>query len=256
MSTATVQRTTDGHVSGGLARIWNVVRLHVANPAPTLVVPWLITAAIFLITLAIWGIVTQAAGAGNIEEGAFTYNGGISWIFFFMTVVAIQAMNLTFRFALGFSVTRRDFYLGSALYFVLLSLMYATGFTVMAALETATNGWGVEGRFFSPFVLQDAPLVTVWFVFVMGIALFLFLGSAVATVWVRWRAYGLYAFFIGLAVVLVGGAWLVTTAARWPDVGRFFTENSLAALAAWTLPVTLVSALVGFFILRRATPRS
>ena len=28
-------------------------------------------------------------------------SGGISWIFFFMMVVGIQAMNLTFRFALG-----------------------------------------------------------------------------------------------------------------------------------------------------------
>lgn len=256
MSTTAVNRSTDTHVSGGFARIWNVVRLHVANPAPTLVVPWLITAAIFLMTLAIWSIVRQATGAENLEEDAFTYNGGISWIFFFMVVVAVQAMNLTFRFALGFSVTRRDFFFGSALYFVLLSLMYSSGFTVMAALETATDGWGVEGRFFSPFVLQEAPLVTVWFIFFMAILMFLFLGAAVATVWVRWHAYGLYSFFIGLAALAIGGAWLVTMSERWGEVGRFFTSNSLEALAAWTLPVTLVCALAAFFFLRRATPRS
>ena len=245
------------HVAPAPTRIWNVVRLHVANPIPTLVLPWIITFIIFAGNLAIWLMVAQAAGGvDNVEPGGFQYNGGISWIVVFMMVVAVQAMNLTFPFALGFAVTRRDFYLGSALYFVLLSLLYATGLTVIAAIEKATGGWGLDAAFFAPFGLHDRPLAVLWFVYFGLMLLFFFLGAAVATVWVRWKAYGLYAFFIGLAVLLIGAGWVITVTESWGDVGQFFVTNSPAELVAWTLPLTLVSAVVGFLFLRRATPKS
>lgn len=238
-------------------RIWNVVRMHVANPVPTLVVPWLITGVIFAVNLAIWLMVANAAGGiDELEPDAFQYNGGISWIVFFMTVVAVQAMNLTFRFALGFSVTRRDFYLGSVLYFVLLSLLYSTGLAVIAGIERATDGWGIGAAFFAPWGLVGQPVATVWFLYLMAMLLFFFLGAAVATVWVRWGAYGLYAFFIGLAVLLVGAAWLITVTESWGDVGAFFTGRSLVAIAAWTAPITALCGVVGHLFLKRATPRA
>ncbi|WP_084130379.1 hypothetical protein [Demequina sp. NBRC 110055] len=245
------------HVAPAPTRIWNVVRLHVANPMPTLVLPWLITFIVFAGNLAIWLMVVQAAGGmENLEAGAFQYSGGISWIIVFMMVVAVQTMNLTFPFALGFAVTRRDFYLGSALYFVLLSLLYATGLTVLAAIESATDGWGMDAAFFAPYGMYDEPLAVLWFAYFGLMLLFFFLGAAVATVWVRWKAYGLYAFFIGLAAVLIGAAWVITTTESWGDVGQFFVTTSPAALVAWTLPLTVVSAVVGFLFLRRATPKS
>lgn len=246
---------TRGATAG--ARVLNVVRLHIANPVPTLVLPWAITFAIFALNLAIWLMVAQAAGGvDNLEADAFQYNGGISWIVVFMMVVAIQAMSLTFRFALGFSVTRRDYYLGSALFFVLLSLLYSTGFAVIGAIERATDGWGLGAAFFTPFGLYEEPLLTVWFVYLAAMLLFFFLGAAVATVWMRWRAYGLYVFFLGLAVVVVASGWIITATDSWPAVGEFFVTTSPVAIAAWTLPVTAVCAVTGFALLRRATSRS
>ncbi|WP_084039487.1 hypothetical protein [Demequina sp. NBRC 110053] len=237
-------------------RVLNVMRLHVANPFPTLALPWLITAAIFAVNLAIWLMIANAAGGvDNLESDAFQYNGGISWIVFFMTVVAVQAMNLTFRFALGFSVTRRVYYVGTALYFVALSLLYSLGITVLAAIERATDGWGLGAAFFAPWGLSSEPLLLVWFLYLMAMLLFFFLGAAVATVWVRWGAYGLYAFFIGLAFLVVGGAWLVTATDSWGDVGAFFATTPLAQIAAWTLPVTLLCGLLGYVFLRKATPQ-
>ncbi len=249
--------THERHVAPATSRIWNVVRLHTANPNPTLVLPWVITFLIFALNMAIWLMVAQAAGGReNLDTDAFQFNGGISWIVVFMMVVAIQAMNLTFPFALGFAVTRRDFYLGSSLYFVLLSLLYASGFTAVAALEDATDGWGLGAAFFSPVGLQDESLAALWFVYLGLMLLFFFLGAAVATVWVRWKAYGLYAFFSGLAILLVAAGWVITVTENWGEVGQFFVTHSPAELVAWTLPVTLVSAVVGFLFLRRATPKS
>lgn len=241
---------------GTLARIWNVARLHFANPFPTLVLPWLITAAIFGLNAGIWGIILTAAGAENLDDNAFTNNGGAVWILFFFTVVAVQAMNLTFHFALGFTVTRRDFYLGSVVYFLLLALIYATGFTAFAALERATGGWGLDGAFFAPAFLLGIPLAHIWYFYFTLMTLFLFLGSAVATIWVRWKSYGLYAFFVSLAVILLAAVWGITQSGSWGAVGRFFVDNSLPALVTWTLPVTVVCGVLGLFILRRATARS
>ena len=245
------------HTAGAAARAWNVVRMHVANPLPTLVVPWLITLVIFGLNAAIWAMVVSAAGGvENIDPGAFQYNGGVSWIVIFMMVTAVQAMNLTFRFALGFSVTRRDFYLGSVLYFVLLAVLYSVGLTAIAAIERATDGWGVDAAFFAPWGLVDQPLGTVFFLYLTAMLLFFFLGAAVATVWVRWHAYGLYAFFAGLAVLVVGSLWIVTATGSWADVWSFLTSTSLVAIAAWTLPVSALCGVVGFLFLRRATPRA
>ena len=252
--TATVPTST---VPAAPRRIWNVVRLHVANPVPTLITPWLITLAIFAINMAIFLMVVQAAGGvDQLEPDAFQYNGGITWIVVFMMVVAVQAMNLTFPFALGFAVTRRDFYLGSVVYFVMLSLLYATGITVLAGIERATDGWGVSGAFFAPWGLENEPIGTVWFLYLMAMLLFFFLGAAVATVWVRWHAYGLYTFFIGLAFLVVGGGWVVTATDSWPRVGEFFTSTSIVGLALWTLPITVASGFVGFLVLGRATRRA
>ncbi|WP_297084855.1 ABC transporter permease [uncultured Demequina sp.] len=248
---------TRAAVTGAPARIANVMRMHVANPMPTLIMPWIITAIVFGVNLSIWLMVANAAGGAEyLEPRAFQYNGGVSWIVIFMMVVAVQAMSLTFRFALGFSVTRREYYLGTAAYFVGLALLYSTGLTGLAALERATDGWGLDAAFFAPFGLVDESLGLVWLLYLMTMLLFFFLGSAIATVWVRWRAYGLYSFFIGLALLLVAAGWGITAADAWGDVGEFLTTTPLAQLAAWTLPVTALCAVVGFLFLRRATPRA
>lgn len=255
--TATDIRTLRTTKASAPRRIWNVVRLHVANPSTTLITPWVITAAIFAINLAIWLMVARSAGGvDQIEDGAFTYNGGLTWILFFMLVVGVQAMSRSFQFALGFSVTRHDYYLGSSLFFVLLSLLYSAGMTMFAGIERATGGWGLEAAFFAPWGLKDQSLVLVWFLFFMALLLFFFLGAATATVWVRWQANGLYVFFISLALLLVAAAWGVTATDSWSAVGRFFSTSSLAVVAAWTLPVTILCGVVGYLLLRKAPPRA
>lgn len=240
-----------------LTKRWaNVVRIHVANPWPTLVTPWLIFAAIFGLTYAIWHIVVIAAGPRGVDADAFQYNGGSTWILFYMVVVAAQSMNQTFRFAMGFSSTRRDYYLGTATLFVGLSAIYAAGITVLAAVESLTGGWGVNGGFFAPAALSDLPLIQVAYVYFATLLFMFFLGAAVGSVFVRWGGNGILVFFGSLAVVLVATIWLVTRASAWGTVGSFFTDNSVTTILTWSLPVTLVAALVGYALMRRATPRA
>lgn len=233
----------------------NVIRIHVANPWPTLVTPWLIFTAIFGLTYAIWHIVLTAAGTGGVEANAFQYNGGVSWILFYMVVVAAQSMNQTFRFAMGFSSTRRDYYLGTAIFFVGLSAMYAVGITLLAGVESLTAGWGVEGGFFAPAFMAQLPLVQVAYVYFATLLFMFFLGAAVGSVFVRWGASGILIFWGVVAVLLVATIWWVTRAEAWGSVGSFFAGNSVPTIFTWSLPVTAVAALVGYVLMRRATPR-
>lgn len=238
-------------------RIVNAARLHTANPWTTLLLPWIIYAAIFALTYVIWQIViTVAGGIENLEPEAFRYNGGGYWALVYMMIAAIQAMNLTFRFALGISLTRREYYLGTAGYFVLLALVYGTGMTIGAVIERATDGWGVGGAFFAAQFLYDAPIGQVWIMWIVQFLVFLFLGAAVATIYVRWGSTGLTVFFIGLAALIVGGLWLLAKLSPNVNVLGWFATTSLMEYAAWGLLVSAVCAVVGFLLLGRATPRA
>ena len=239
-----------------LRRIINVVRVHIANPWPTLVSPWLVYGVVFGLNVAIWyAVVVAAGGRENIDAVAFSSNGGVSWIYVYMMVVAIQAMNLTFSFALGVGLTRRDYYLGTAVYFTALAALFALGITAFGAIESATDGWGVNGRFFAPWVVGD---MAAWrqclFHFAM-MMFFFFFGSAAGSVWVRWRAVGLYLFIGSLLLMTVGLVWIASVTGQWAAVGRFLTGHSPIYLAAWSVPVTVGAALAGYALMRRATPR-
>ncbi|MGE3192145.1 MAG: ABC transporter permease [Microbacteriaceae bacterium] len=242
------------------SRITRVVRLNLANPRPTMITPALILGGIFALSFAIWLLVSanfDPSERADASDGT-QFSGAASWIFFYMLVVAVQAMNLTFPLALGYGSTRRDFYLGSALTFVLLSAGWALGLTILSMIETATNGWGVGLRMFTAIYFgggeNDAWQRLVIFFCVM--LWFFFVGAAFAAVYVRWKAFGLTLSFLVLAAALVGIIALITWAQAWGSVGQFFMTNQAIGVALWLLVPTSIAGLVGYLLMRRATPRS
>ncbi|MDN4472944.1 hypothetical protein [Demequina zhanjiangensis] len=238
-------------------RLRAVLRIHFANPFMTLIQPWLITLLIFGVNLAIYGLIAYAAGgADRVEEGAFQNNGGVSWVFVFMIVIAVQAMHFTFRFALGMSVARRDYYVGTLGYFGILALVHSLGLTVFAVIERATGGWWMDAAFFAPLGLAGQPVPVVTYLYVVGFLLALSTGAFAAGVWVRWASNGLYVYFATLLVAVVAFLWVVTTSHAWGDVWSFLTGTSIPTLATWALLVVAVSAGAGFALIRRAPVRS
>jgi hypothetical protein len=256
MTTATL---THAPVSP-FGRITRVVKLHLANPRTTITMPALILGGIFVLSFAIWLLVTvnlDESQSANAGEG-IQYSGASSWIFFYMMVVAIQAMNLTFPLALGYGSTRRDFYLGSALTFVLLSAGWAIGLTILSALESATDGWGVHLRMFTAIYFGGGE-TEIWqrlVIFFCVMLFFFFMGAAFAAVYVRWKAFGLVVSFLVLGLGLVGVIALFTYTQRWDLVGDFFMTNQAIGVGLWLLVPTVVAGLIGYLVLRRATPRS
>ena len=246
------------HTGGELQRILNVTRLHLTNKFPMMVLPLLILGFIFFVNYLIWWLiasVTDAEGAANATQG-MQFSGASTFIFVYMLVVAVQAVNLTFPFALGYSVTRRDFYLGSSLMFILLSVYYAAIMTIMAVIERATGGWGLGGAMFDVVYFGAENPLAQFLLFLLVFLFFFFVGAATAAVYVRWRANGMYLFWAVLTILVIGLVALTTITENWPLVGEWFVANGALGVALWSLIPTVLSALTGFVLLRKATPKN
>lgn len=254
MTTTTETRNTGGE----LQRVLNVTRLHLTNKFPLMVLPLLILGFIFLVNFLIWWLIASVAdaeGAASASEG-MQFSGASTFIFVYMMVVAVQAVNLTFPFALGYSVTRRDFYLGSSVVFALLSAYYAAIMTIMATIERATDGWGFGGAMFDVIYFNaDNPLQQ-FLLFLLVFLFFFFVGAATSSVYVRWRANGMYVFFATLTILVIGLVALATFTESWPQVGAWFVANGAMGVALWSLVPTALSAVTGFVLLRKATPKN
>jgi hypothetical protein len=236
-------------------RVWNVVRLQFANRWNMLVVPWLVLAFIFLINYAIWAIISISSNGDASLKGT-EYTGATFFIFVYMMVLAVQAIGLTFPFALGYSVTRRDYYLGTSLAFVLQSAIFTAAYVILSYIEEWTNGWGLGGHMFTAIYFGHGP---VWQRVFTVLGTFLFacaVGIFAATIYVRWKTNGLLLAGAFLMLVLLGAVALITLTQSWPAVGAWFVQATSVGVIAWLLLPTAVFGAAGFYILRRATPKN
>ena len=239
-------------------RIWNAARLQFTNAWQSIGLPWLILGVIFLANLAIWLILyasTSGQDRADVSEG-LQYSGATSYIFVYMLVVAIQAISRTFPFALGLSVTRKDFYLGTSVAFVIFSLIYGGGLTLLSYIEEWTGGWGVGGRMFTAVYYGSGPVWQRLFVFIAIFLFFFFVGMACATIYVRWKSTGLLVLGGVFLAIVVAFVALTTWGESWGRVGEWFAISGPVGVVAWTLVPTALAGVVGFFILRRATPKN
>jgi len=243
----------------GPSRVVSVLRLQFVNRWTTVWIPLLILGAILVMNVAIWALILgnldESADRADVQEG-LQYSGASFYIFVYMLVVAVQAMNLTFPFAQGFSATRRDYYLGSALAFVLYSVGYGAILTLLSYLEEWTGGWFLGGRMFTAVYFSNGPWFERLFVFGGGMLFFFMMGVAFGTVYVRWKARGLTAAFVLLAILLVGAAALISITNGWEALGAWFAQAQAVGTVAALLIPTALFGIAGFFILRRATPKS
>ncbi len=236
-------------------RIANVVRLQLGNPWTPVILPWMILGFIFLGNIAVLlliGINTGGRDARDAREG-FSYSGASFYIFIYMMVVAIQSINITFPFALGLGVTRRDYWLGSSVTFVLLATMYSVGITILGLIERATGGWGLGGAMFAPVYYGEEWWQRLLVVFI-ALLFFLFLGSALGVIYLRWKATGMIVFFASLATLLIVTGFVLTFTNRWPGLGAALAAASPLEIASWFLIPTALAGVLGFFIMQKATP--
>ncbi|MCJ0903658.1 ABC transporter permease [Rhodococcus sp. ARC_M6] len=229
------------------SRIGSVLRLHtVAWP---LLIAWPVGILLvsFLISFTIYAIV------GNEQDEGFT--GSVFSAYGFVLAFYLQSMAQTFPFALGLSVTRREFFTATAVMAVAQSAVFATVLFLLSIVESATNGWGVHMRMFgiARYFTDNAAEQL--------LALFatLLLTSSVAmltgAIYQRWRTSGLLTALTVLFGTLGLSAIVITWARWWPAIGSWFVDVP-RVVPMTLLPLTLaIGCLAGAWAtLRRATP--
>ena len=225
-------------------RIANVLRLHLKGWHFWFLVPWSIVLSSFVINLII------AAFFGGKTA---IYTGGLSSIYIYMLILGGIVVRDTFSFALGFSVRRRDYYLGTLVMIVGVSAVSAVLIWLLSIVENSLiPGWGLNLHFFHLPYLNDGSLAEqFWIYFVVMLCMFL-LGLMPGAVFQRYRSYGLY----GLtAVVLLPATVLGFAATRWSWWGTifgWFAQQSAFDLATWMVPIIAACVLSSYVFLRKA----
>lgn len=215
-------------------RILNVARLHTTNAQTYLGIPWIITVVAFGFSFAIALIIPAVAEPADVPEAlsGMQYSWALVAPLWYLVIVGILAVSSTFSFALGLSATRREFFLGTALTFVVVSLINASGYAVLYAIEQATDGFGIGMHHFTSLWLSgDQSVAEAFFTFFVAFFSVVATGAAFATVWMRWKSVGVVTVFIILAMLVffvIGAAVALTGATD--------------ALASWAMSLSLTEA--------------
>ncbi|MCE0766750.1 hypothetical protein LWC35_28150 [Pseudonocardia kujensis] len=236
------------HTPGRRRRPLAVARMQLINLPVQLGMPWLILALAFAINLVIFALVPDP------PAGEPKVTGGLLSIYIFVVVAHLVTMTQVFPFALGLSVTRRDFFTGTALFVLAQAAVQGLLLTLLLVLEEATGGWGMGLHFFGvPFLVQQ-NWVLQWLVYTVPFLLFSFVSILAGTIYKRFGQLGMWTASIGL--LLAGGiaAVLLTWQQAWPAVGRFFSDTPAAVLfAGYPAVLAALAAGVAYLFLRRAT---
>ena len=213
-------------------------------------VPWMVGALSFAINWAVWRIVDIRSLEG--EDG---FTGGVLALYITVLIVFVQAVTQLMPFAMGISLSRRSYFLGTCLVGVGMALGFGAVLAVLDAVESASGGWGVGLQFWTPppvdvdgflpqVAVSGAPMLAL-----------IAAGVGMGVVTKRWGPNGVWGLIIGSIVVLGGAAVLVTWMRAWTDLGRWLTDQSVMTLAVG-VPLALATALglLAFAGIRRVVP--
>lgn len=230
-------------------RVLNVARLHLIAWPSSVGWPWGILALSFLVNL---GIFTSLESEMT-DHGGFT--GGLLSIYVVQFVVFIQIMTRGLPFAMGHSVTRRSYYLGTWVYAVLQALVYSALLYVLLRIEEATNGWGASMEYFGLGLFQQESVVLQYVMFVVPFLLAAALGLCAGLVMRRWGTNGVFTLWAAVIAIAGAAAIFLTWQNAWEKVGNWFADQSaVGLLAAWPLLLTLALTGAGYAVIRRVTP--
>jgi hypothetical protein len=233
--------------------IWRTVRLHSVNPSVFFGIPWLILGGAWAVSMVL-GIIIHGAGAPADIEG-MQYSWAVLSPQWYLIVVGVQAVGLTFPFALGFGSTRRDFWLGTAVMFVFVSTEMAIAIATLVQVEIATKGWGIGVHVFDALWYgQSGWGVDFYTTFALQLFV-LFIGAGVTTVYMRWRMLGMMVLlFVTIAVLLIAVAGLTYTQ-TWMNLFSWLGAIGIVGGFTILLGLAAVCAVGGYLVIRRATPR-
>jgi hypothetical protein len=223
----------------------NVARYHLVDPLTYLILPWGVMVFSFLVNLAIAAVVPPSAHG--------YYTGGLLTIYIFLLICGTLSMTRSLPFGLMLGVSRRGYYLGTALLVVLLGALDGLGLTVLQAIERVTGGWGMGVHFFRVPWIMDGPWYQTWLMSFVLLELFFLYGMWYGLVFRRWNLPGLLAFIAAQITLALAVVVVVSMTHDWHAFAHFFTTVTALTLTGVLAAIALTMGFGGFTTLRRVT---
>jgi hypothetical protein len=223
----------------------NVARYHLVDRMMYLAVPWAILAFSFLINVAIAAMAPRPAGG--------IYTGGLVTIYVFLLIGGVFSMTRELPFGLMLGVSRRSYYLGTALLVLALGVAYGLALTALQALERASGGWGLSLHYFQVPWIMDGPWYQTWVTSFVLLVLFFLYGMWYGLVYRRWNLFGLLTFAAAQVLVAVAVAAVVTLTHSWTGFGHFLTTVQAPARTGVLAVLSIALGLGGYGTIRRVT---
>jgi hypothetical protein len=222
----------------------NVARYHLVDRLTYVALPWGIMAFSFLVNLVIATALPSPQG---------DYTGGLVTIYIFLLICGAISMTRALPFGLMLGISRRTYYLGTALLIAALGVVYGLGLTVLQAVERVTGGWGTGLHFFRVPWIMDGPWYQTWASSFVLLVLFFLYGMWYGLVYRRWSVVGLVTFVVAQMLVALAIVAVVTLTHHWTAFGHFFTTVQAPALTGVLAALTVALGLGGLSTIRRAT---
>jgi hypothetical protein len=223
----------------------NVARYHLVDRVTYLALPWGIMLFSFLVNVVIAATVPGPPGG--------QYTGGLATIYIFLLVCGAYSMTRSLPFGLMLGVSRRTYYLGTALLVATLGVVYGLGLTVLQAVERVTGGWGLSLHFFRVAWIMDGPWYQTWLTSFVLLVLFFGYGMWYGLVYRRWSLPGMVVFSAAQVLVALVAVVAVSLTHNWAAVGNFFVTLTAPALTGVLAAVAVALGLGGFTSIRRVT---
>ena len=224
----------------------NVARYHLVQRFNYLILPWAILAFVFVVDV----LILALTPAGH---GSHRYVGGLASLFVVSFLLGLQSVAQSLPFGLALGISRRSYYLGTALLAVVLAAVAAVVATVGQAIERSTSGWGLSMGFFRVPYILDGPWYLTWLTSFVVLTLLFVYGMWFGLVYRRWSLVGLVAFIASQITALLVGAIAVSWTHAWHDIGHFFTALSASGLTGLLAALAAVLLAGGFATMRRVT---
>ncbi|MGV9768027.1 hypothetical protein ACWDR7_00835 [Microbacterium sp. NPDC003461] len=225
-------------------RTLNVVRLQLINAQSFVWVPLLILGAAIAISLLIFGMVP----GGEVKVA-----GGANAPLWYFLAIGIQAMTLSFPFSQAMSITRREFFVGTVIVGAIGAAMMATIFLALAAIEAATNGYGLNGRIAYLEWFFEPGWASAWLTYFTITLLLYVVGFWIGTIWKRFGTLVLTSVLVVLGLALVVAIFVITRTESWEPVITWFAQTGPLVLTLWGLLLTAVLSVGAYATLRKAT---
>lgn len=236
-----------------MSRTMAVVRMHFNRKFSAFAMPLILGLGVVLIMV----VVVATMGAAGVPTSSpevidgFRNNGGIVWTLAgFLVSLGVQAATACFAFATALGTTRRDYVLGTGVYFVVQTLYVTAILSILLALEKATGHWSMNAHTLDVRLLGSGDWGTFLLVVLSGTLAMQAMGAMFGASWLRFGSRGPLLISTAMVVILVLA--ILITIPRWAAVAAAFTVG-WAALVLLMLGAVSLGATGAF--LRRTSVR-